>query len=177
MRADARQNRTQILEIARDAYIESGDISMTELAKRAGVGVGTLYRNFPTREALVVAVYEHEITLLANLATELLADHPPVAALRLWLERLAYYGRMKYGVAAVIHGATTEGAERNAWDLIVDAIDALLKAGSATGDIKADIEAADVLWLVTFLWRIPNEPGIEQQTARMLDIVIAGLRS
>jgi AcrR family transcriptional regulator len=175
MRSDAKQNRDQLMEVARDAFIESGEISMTQLAKRAGVGVGTLYRHFPTREALVLAVYQHEIELLANLATTLLAEHPPRDALRLWLERLAYYGRMKYGVAAIIHGASSQGAEREAYDLIVGAIGELLKAGAATGVLKPDLDADDVLLIVTFLWRIPPSPDIEQRAARMLDIIIDGL--
>ena len=175
MRSDAKQNRHQLLEVARDAFLASGEISMTQIAKRAGVGVGTLYRHFPTREALVLAVYQHEIELLANLATTLLAEHPPQAALRLWLERLAFYGRMKYGVAAIIHGASSQGAEREAYDLIIRAIDELLRAGAATGVLKPDLDADDVLLIVTFLWRIPPSPDVEQRAARMLDIVIDGL--
>lgn len=175
MRADAKQNRQQLLEVARDAFIESGDISMTALAQRAGVGVGTLYRHFPTREALVVAVYEQEIQFLADLAPRLLGEHSPLEATRLWLERLAYYGRMKYGVAAIIHGATGEGAEREAWDLIVGAINALLRAGAAAGVMKSDLEPEDVLWIVTFLWRIPPGPDVEQRASRMLEIVLDGL--
>lgn len=175
MRLDAQQNRAQLIEVAREAFVTSGDISMTELAKRAGVGVGTLYRHFPTKEALVLAVYRHEIELLADLAPALLAEHPPLVALTLWLQRLAYHGRMKYGVAAIIHGASSDGAEREAWDLIVGAIDALLVAGAAAGTLRADLRAEDVLLLVTFLWRIPPAVDIEQRADRMLDVLLYGL--
>lgn len=175
MRSDAQQNRDQLLAAARDAFVEEGDISMTALAARAGVGVGTLYRHFPTKDALVVAVYRQEIEALARLAPELLAEHPPLRATQLWFDRLAYYGRMKYGVAAIIHGATTEGAEREAWDLIVAAIHQLLDAGAAAGVFKPDIAPEDVLLLVTFLWRIPPEGDVEARARRMLTIVLDGL--
>jgi hypothetical protein len=82
---------------------------------------------------------------------------------------------MKYGVAAIIHGASSQGAEREACELIVAAIDELLKAGTATGALKPDLNADEVLFIVTFLWRLPPAPDIEQKAARMLDIVIDGL--
>lgn len=177
LRADAAQNRIQLLETARDAFVESGDISMTALAKRAGVGVGTLYRHFPTKEALIIAVYQHEIRALADAAPELLRGHPALEATKLWFERLAYYGRMKHGVAAIIHGATSEGTEREAWNLVVNAIGTLLNAGAADGIFKPDLIASDVLWIVTFLWRIPSGPDNDESAQRMLSIVLDGLKT
>jgi AcrR family transcriptional regulator len=174
-RADAQQNRLQLMEIARDAFIASGEISMTALAKRAGVGVGTLYRHFPTREALVIAVYQQEIQTLAELAGKLLETHPPYLAVRLWFDRLAYYGRMKYGVAAIVHGATSVGAEREAYNLVIGAINELLTAGADAGVLKPDLDADDVLLIVAFLWRIPSVGDVEARAARMLDLVMDGL--
>src|SRR5579862_7499488 len=108
-RADAKQNRERILQIARDALAALPDASLNSIAKAAGVGPGTLYRHFPNREALVLAVYRQEIQQLVDLAPALLASHPPLAALRLWFDRLAHYGRIKHELADVLHGAMTDG--------------------------------------------------------------------
>src|SRR5882757_859894 len=91
LRADAQHNRDRILEVARDAFAASGEVSLNSIAKKAGVGPGTLYRHFPSREAL------------------LLAEYSPLRALRLWFDRLAYYGRIKHGLADVLHAATSDG--------------------------------------------------------------------
>ncbi len=175
MRSDAQQNRRQLIEVARDAYVTSGDISMTAIAKQAGVGPGTLYRHFPTREALVLAVYRHEIERLADLAPELLDSHPPLEALRLWFDRLAYYGQMKYGVAEVIHAGSSQGAEREAYELIIEALRTLLDAGARAGVLRPNLDADDVLLMVAFLWRIDPSTGGEERAARMLDLVMEGL--
>ncbi|HVQ96457.1 MAG TPA: TetR/AcrR family transcriptional regulator [Mycobacteriales bacterium] len=175
VRSDARENRRRILEIARDSFAAAGDTSLNEIAKRAGVGPGTLYRHFPTRESLVLAVYRHEIDQLAALAPALLAEHPPVEALRRWLDRVARYGQLKYGVAEVIHAATTETAETEAYGLIIGAIAGLLDAGAAAGQLRTDVQPDDFLLLISFLWRIDPEPGGPARAARMLDLVLAGL--
>lgn len=175
MRADARENRRQLIEVARDSFITTGDISMTGIAQLAGVGVGTLYRHFPTREALVLAVYRHEIELLAALAPTLLETHSPNRALRMWLDRLAYYGQMKYGVAEVIRASSSQGSEREAYDLIIGAIRQLLTAGALAGQLKPDLDPDDVLHMVAFLWRIDPTAGDPDRAARMLDLVVDGL--
>ncbi len=175
MRSDAVENRRQLVEVARAAFVASGEVSMTGIAKQAGVGVGTLYRHFPTREALVLAVYEHEIQVLADLAPALLAQHPPRQALRLWLDRLAHYGRMKYGVSAIIHASPGQGAGREVYDLVLGAIGALLTAGADAGVLKQGLDPDDVLLIVAFLWRLPPAPDVEARAARMLDIVVDGL--
>jgi len=175
-RSDAVENRRQLIDVAREAFVASGDeVSMTGIAKQAGVGVGTLYRHFPTKEALVLAVYQHEIEFLAGLAPMLLKQHQPLEALRLWLDRLAHYGQMKYGVSAIIHAASGMGAERGAYDLIITAIDTLLTAGANAGVLKSGLDPDDVLLIVAFLWRIPPAPDVERRAARMLDIVMDGL--
>src|SRR3954468_12890029 len=108
-RADALQNRARIVEVARDALTADGDASLNSIAKKAGVGPGTLYRHFPNREALVLAVYRPHVQQRADSAPALLGEHPPLDALRLWFDRLAYYGRIKHGLADVLHAATSDG--------------------------------------------------------------------
>ena len=175
-RSDAIENRRQLIDQAREAFAESGEVSMTAIAKRAGVGVGTLYRHFPTREALIVAVYNSEIEKLAALAPALLEKHSPVEALRLWFDRLAYYGQLKYGVSEVIHAAPSSGAEHDAYELIIGAIASLLAAGENAGELKPGLDPDDVLLMVAFLWRIDPGKGSEDKATRMLDLLVAGLR-
>src|ERR1041384_1647114 len=97
VRSDARENRARILQVARDAFTESADVSMNQIAQRAGVGPGTLYRNFPTREALVLAIYQHEVDRLIGSVPELLATSPPLEALREWTVDLVAAMRKKHG--------------------------------------------------------------------------------
>jgi AcrR family transcriptional regulator len=175
VRSDARENRRRIVDVAREAFASAGDTSLNEIAKRAGVGPGTLYRHFPTREALVVEVYRAEIETVAELAPALLAAHPPLEALRLWLDRVARYGQVKFGVAEVIHAATTDTVEDEAYRLVTGAIGALLDAGAAAGVLRPGVDPDDFLLLISFLWRIAPETGGEVRAARMLDLVMAGV--
>jgi AcrR family transcriptional regulator len=145
--------------------------------KAAGVGPGTLYRHFPTREALVLGVYRKEIQQLVDLAPALIAKHPPLAALRLWFDRLAHYGRIKHGLADVLHAAMSDGVLGETYGPMVGAIGRLLRACEASGDIRAGVDAEDVLLLLGFLWRIaPGSIG-ETRAARLLDLVIDGLQA
>lgn len=175
-RSDAKDNRRRILDAARDAFAASGDVSLNQIAKRAGVGPGTLYRHFPTREALILAVYRHDVDEVVNLAPTLLASHPPIEALRLWFDRLAHYGQLKYGVAEVIHAASSDGLATEIHGPVIGAITQLLDACSAAGEVKPGIDPDDVLLLVGFLWRIDPSTGGELRAARMLDLVMDGLR-
>ena len=175
-RADARQNRERILEVARDALAAAPDASLNSIAKAADVGPGTLYRHFPNREALVLGVYRQEIQRLVDLAPALLKKHPPLAALRLWFDRLAHYGRMKHGLADVLHAAMTDSIRGETYGPMVDAIDRLLKAGEADGSVRAGVDAEDLLLLVGFLWRIEPGRAGEARAERLLDQVMDSLR-
>lgn len=174
-RADAQQNRERILEVARDALASAPEASMNSIAKAAGVGAGTLYRHFPNREALVLGVYRKEIEQMVELAPALLAKHPPLVALRLWFDRLAHYGRIKHGLADVLHAAMNEGVLSETYGPMVGAIDRLLRACEFAGAIRGGVDAEDVLLLMGFLWRI--EPGREGEARarRLLDLVIEGM--
>lgn len=176
LRADAQQNRDRILEVARDALAASPHASLNSIAKAAGVGAGTLYRHFPTREALVLGVYRKEIQQLVNLAPALIAKHPPTTALQLWFERLAHYGRIKHGLADVLHAAMNENVLRETYGPMVGAIDKLLQACKASGSTRHVVDAEDMLLLMGFLWRIePGQAG-EERAKRLLDFVIRGLQ-
>ncbi|GAA5017433.1 TetR/AcrR family transcriptional regulator [Actinopolymorpha pittospori] len=175
VRSDARENRRRILEVAREALSRAGDTSLNEIAKRAEVGPGTLYRHFPTRESLVLAIYRHELEELAALAPALLETQPPLTALRGWLDRVARYGQVKYGVAEVIHAATTASLEDEAYALVIGAIKQLLTAGADAGLLRPDVDPDDFLLLISFLWRIDPATGGEARAARMLDLVMEGL--
>ncbi|MFG1425101.1 TetR/AcrR family transcriptional regulator [Roseixanthobacter glucoisosaccharinicivorans] len=174
-RADALKNREHILEIAHDAFAESGLMSLNEIAKRAGVGAGTLYRHFPTREALILAVYQHDIERLVGCVPKLLARHPPLSAFRLWFFTLADYIRVKHGLGEALHSPAAQEAIRGTYAPVTAAVDALMRACVAAGTMRPGLQAADVLLLMGFLWRIPRDAEGQTQAQRMMDLVLAGL--
>ena len=176
-RRDALDNRERILTVAREAIAASSSASLTAIAKEAGVGIGTLYRHFPTREALILELYRHDIQHLINRAPALLADHPPLVALRLWLDEVAHYGRLKYGVAEVIHAATDGGADDEHFAPFVAAIAVLLKAGAADGSLKSGLDPEDVLLQLSVLWRLDPARDGETRAARILGLIVDGLRA
>ncbi|MGW2254298.1 TetR/AcrR family transcriptional regulator [Kitasatospora sp. NPDC001660] len=176
-RTDAERNRARILDVARDALARSGDVTMKSIAQRAGVGQGTLYRHFPTREALVLAVYRHDVGELVDSVTELLAEHEPWDALRVWFDRLAAFGRVKHGLAEVLHAATRQDLSAEYYQPVVDAIDRLLNAGRRAGQVRADVDGPDVLLLVSFLWRADRDEDWHRRAHHLLRVVLDGLRA
>ena len=176
VRADAQQNRERILAVAHEAFAADSAASLNLIAKKAGVGPGTLYRHFPNREALVLAVYRHDVQQLADLAPKLLKRHPPVRALRLWFERLAQDGRIKRGLADVLHAATSDDLVGESYEPIIGALTILLDACEQAGVTRVGLDPDDVLLMVGFLWRVDPDADWEQRTRSMLDIVIDGLR-
>lgn len=175
-RADAAANRARILDVARAALAASSSVSLNAIAKGAGVGPGTLYRHFPTREALVLEVYHHDVRELVEAAPALLTEHPPAEALRLWFDRFAAYGRIKHGLADALHAAARADLAAEYYGPVVGAIRSLLNAGRAAGDLRPDVSAEEVLQLVGFLWR--SDPAADGQTRsrHLLEIVLDGLR-
>ena len=175
MRADARANRDRILDVARDALAADPQASLISIAKTAGVGQGTLYRHFPSREALVLGVYRKEIDALVQLAPKLLAKHKPLHGFRLWGERLARYGRLKQGIADTLHAALSDQDFQETYWPMLEAVRQLIRASEASGEIRAGANAEDVLTLLSSLWRIPQTPAGEAQTERLLAFVFRGL--
>jgi len=177
MRADARANRDRILDVARSALAADPDASLNSIAKAAGVGAGTLYRHFPSREALILALYRKEIQALVDLAPLLTARHPPLEAFQLWCDRLAEYGRIKHGLADVIHATLTDSDHHATYWPMVGAVEHLLKACEASGDFRPGANPEDILLLLGFLWRIKPGHAGEAQAETLLALVIDGLKA
>ncbi|KAB7758116.1 TetR/AcrR family transcriptional regulator [Mycolicibacterium mucogenicum] len=175
IRADARRNRERILEAAALAFgAADGPASLEAIARDAGVGIGTLYRHFPSREALVEAVYRAELAEVAATAQELLRSHPPVEALRLWMDRYAMFVAAKRGMAESLRaifdsGAVTASDTRAG---VVGAVGTLLAAGAGDGTLRSDVAADDV---VTGLLGIMLASSSPEQCGRMFDLLLAGL--
>ena len=176
VRSDARRNREHRIQVAHDAFTESGTTSLNEIAKRAGVGPGTLYRHFPTREALILAVYRRDIQRLVDSVPDLLGAHAPLDALRDWFHTLADYVRVKHGLGEALHSAAVQDAINETYAPVVSAVGQLLDACAADGTLRSDLEPADVLLLMGFLWRVGEEPEGKQQRERIIELVIEGLR-
>lgn len=175
-RADAARNRERILTAARAALTTSADtdsLSMHAVARAAGVGQGTLYRHFPTREDLVLAVYSTDVERLIAATAELSAAHPPLEAMRRWLVELAAYGRVKRGVSRIVLAAATQSAVAERWrPLVFDAVQLLLDAGARSGELRDDLDAADVWLLMGFLWQ---EALPEERAERLVSVVLDAL--
>ncbi|MFC8428230.1 TetR/AcrR family transcriptional regulator [Streptomyces sp. NPDC057253] len=173
VRSDARENRARILAAAREAFSEDGAASMNQIAQRAGVGAGTLYRNFPTREALVLAVYQDEVARIIATVPVLLARHPPLEALRHWTTDLVEAMRKKHGLGDALSPGAHQAISEQTYGPVIAAITELLDAGKKDGSIRADADPGDFLQLTGALWRAPSAP--EDRAPRMLALVLDGL--
>jgi AcrR family transcriptional regulator len=175
-RADAQRNRARILEVARAAFAADPLASMNAIAKGAEVGAGTLYRHFPTREALLLAVYQDDIDNLTDEITRSLSTQEPLDAFRDWARRLAASVRTKHGLGDAISAPESQALIERTTGPVVAAIGRLLDAAAARGDIRAGIDPHDVLLLMSGLWRVPpGDAGLEQAD-RILELVIESLR-
>ncbi len=175
-RAAAARNHTAILDVAHDLLTQSPTASMNEIAKRAGVGAGTLYRHFPTREALILAVYRHDVQKLVDSADDALAAHAPLDAFVSWFETLAHYIRLKHGLGEALHNAAIQDAINETYVPVLAAITKLLDACVAEGSVRDGIDPADILLLMGFMWRVsPDQDGVEQRR-RLVQIVFDGIR-
>ncbi len=176
MRADAVLNRERILAVAYPAFAGDPRVSLNAIAKLAGVGAGTLYRHFPTREDLILAVYRQEVQALVEAVPGILGQYPPLDALRVWFLRLAGFVRVKHGLGEALQTAAAQDAVSETEAPVTEAIGVLLRACEKAGDVRPGLEPADVLVLMGFLWRVgPGDAG-EQQARRLLDLAIRGLR-
>ncbi|MFI8219768.1 TetR/AcrR family transcriptional regulator [Streptomyces sp. NPDC085932] len=175
VRSDARENRARILAAAREALGEDGATSMNQIARRAGVGPGTLYRNFPTREALVLAVYQDEVTRITGTVPDLLGELPPLEALRTWTLDLVEAMRRKHGLGEALSPSAHQAMSEQSYGPVITAITELLDAGKKDGSIRADAEPGDFLQLTGALWRAAAVP--EDRAPRMLALILDGLRA
>jgi AcrR family transcriptional regulator len=175
-RADAQRNRDRILRAARDLVREPGELKLNAVAKACGIGQGTLYRHFPTREDLLAEVYRHEVDELVAAAPRLLAAHQPVDALAAWFDRVAAYARVKRDVFAAVEAATWRDLAAHSLGPIGEAVELLLAAGRSAGSIRDDAEARDVIVLISWLSRL-DDTELDARGPRLLSILVDGLRA
>ena len=178
-RADARRNRDKLLAAATEAFAEHGeDVALETIAARAGVGIGTLYRHFPSRDALVVAAYEHEVDALCAAAAGLLETLPADEALRAWADRFADYMATKRSMGNALRAAAASDSPLFAVtrERILGALRLLLDAGAAAGTLRADVDPTDVMRVISGIWYLPDGPEWRDDVGRMLGLVIDGLR-
>jgi AcrR family transcriptional regulator len=175
-RADAQLNRERILQAARELVREPGELKLNAVAKACGIGQGTLYRHFPTREDLLAEVYRQEVGELVAAAPELLGRHQPLDALAAWFDRVAAYARVKRDVFAAVEAATWRDLAAHSLGPIGDAIELLLAAGREAGSIRPDAEARDVIVLISWLSRL-DDTELDARGPRLLSILVDGLRA
>ncbi|MBV9560421.1 MAG: TetR/AcrR family transcriptional regulator [Bradyrhizobium sp.] len=178
-RADAIRNRERVLEAAKAVFSAGGvEASLEAVARRAGVGIGTLYRHFPTREALFEAVYRREVEQLSDLAARLQSEAAPVEALRLWLRANVEFVATKKGMAAALAIATSGTSELTIFSFarLTKAVGGLLARAVAAGDVRADVSAEDLLRTLVGMCLLHDQPGWQAGVVRMLDVLIDGLR-
>jgi AcrR family transcriptional regulator len=179
-RADAQRNHVRLLETAKAAFAEKGPgASLDEIARTAGVGAGTLYRHFPTRDALIEAVYRNETEQLVAAATRLVETHPPIGALREWLLLFVDYMATKHGMYEALNsivGGTSELYSASTAQM-KQAIAKLIDRAVASGDIHLDIDPLDLLRALAGVANVSAGPDGKQAAKRMVDILIAGVRN
>ncbi len=177
-RADSVKNRERLLLAAAEVFRAGGpEASLEAVARRAGVGIGTLYRHFPTREALFEAVYRREVEQLVDLAAQLCEREPPIQALRLWLHAGVGMAATKRGMLTALALAIDSSSEIYAFSFahLTRALEALLSRASAAGAIRADVGPEDVLQAMVGLSMMGRQPGWEANAIRLLDIFVDGL--
>lgn len=179
MRADARRNYERIVATAREVFLEHGiEAPLDDIAKRAQVGPGTLYRHFPTRDALIEAVYRTEIEELADSAHTLAKELPPGDAVRAWMREQVRFVVYRAGLAAALKSAIDEDSEtfRYCKDKLRTAVATVLEPAQADGTIRADLEPSDLLRLghgIGASAKYADEAGME----RLLSVVLDGLKA
>jgi AcrR family transcriptional regulator len=178
MRADAQRNYARLLAVAKEAFGEHGaDAPLDDIAKRAGVGAGTLYRHFPTREALMAAVYRDDVAELSAQAYELLERMPPEEALAEWMRMQIAYIIRKRGLGATLITLLGKDSELFAWcrDALRGAGSALLQAAQQAGTVRTDVDSTDLLRLGHSI-AVATEHS-PQDAERLLTVVLDGLRT
>ncbi|MBW4330903.1 TetR/AcrR family transcriptional regulator [Stakelama sp. CBK3Z-3] len=175
LRSDARNNRDRLLTVAREMLATDPHASLHSIAKAAGVGQGTLYRHFPTREALVLGVYRDGIDALVGLAPSLLAETSPLKALRLWCVSFADYSRKKHGIADMVKAAMSEQDFAETYWLMVDAVRQLMTACAESGALSDPIDAEDFLQLLALLMQLPPTAEGRARSERLLSFALRAM--
>ena len=178
-RADALRNRERVLEAAKAVFSQGGpEASLEAVARQAGVGIGTLYRHFPTREALYEAVYRREVEQLVELAKQLSTETPAVEALRRWLRANVEFIATKKGMAAALAMAAHGSSELVAYSLdrLTGALGRLLQRAAAAGEVRGDIDPEDLLRTLVGMCYAHDGTAWQAKVLRLVDVFIDGLR-
>jgi AcrR family transcriptional regulator len=178
-RADAERNRVRILEVAKEAFTRHGaEASLDDIARQAGVGAGTLYRHFPTRDALIEAVYRSEVDKLAAAAGKYAATMAPIDALRAWMLLFVDHIAAKHIIAPALN-SVVGGASRlyeGSRAVIRGAIESLVRRAVKSGDLRKDVHSADLIQPLIGVFFVESGPDYRQSARRLVDILIAGSR-
>lgn len=179
MRADSLRNRERLVEAAAELFrTGGGEASLEAVARKAGVGIGTLYRHFPKREALFEAVYRREVAELAELAHQLAETHEPMEAVRLWLHANVGLVATKKGMLAALAIAADGRTELYAesFERLTRAVGGLIAAAVESGAMRPDISAEEVLWALIGMCHMRNQPGWQSGVLKLVDVFVDGLR-
>ncbi len=179
LRADARRNRETLLETAAALFEERGiEVPLEEIARQAKVGIGTLYRHFPTRDVLIEAAYRREVAILCSGVDELLAAEDPDAALASWMRSFAVYVARKRGMATALKSMMGVDSElfTQSRQSIQDSINTLVTAAVQAGRIRRDADPTDLLRALSGICMANDQPGFSEQTGRIVDLLLDGLR-
>ncbi|MBP2329433.1 AcrR family transcriptional regulator [Kibdelosporangium banguiense] len=181
LRADAQRNRERLLSAALQLLAESNrQLAMEAVARRAGVSIATLYRHFPTREALFLTIYRHEMQELGRWADELAARLSSSEALAQWLMKMGRYASTRPGMAEAFRAALIDGEQalmEDAYSETTEALGRLLERAAAAGAIRSDIGADDLLLALCGVWELPDTPAGRQQADRVVGLLLDGLRT
>lgn len=178
LRADAQRNRDRLLKAAIALLPHKGPhLSLEAVARQAQVSIATLYRHFPTRETLVLAVHHQEMTELAHWADELTTTLPAEQALHRWLHHLGHYGSTRPGLGEAFRAAALTGEEllEQTYEVTVQALDKLITGAADTGHTRTDIQGGDVLLALCGVWDLPDSPTANAQTDRVVTLLLDGL--
>ena len=178
-RADSVRNRERVLQAAKAVFAAGGpEASLEAVARQAGVGVGTLYRHFPTRQALFEAVYRHEVEQLVELAEQLRTDLPPLEALRGWMRANVAFVATKKGMSTALAIAVHAGSDLTAYsmDRLGGALETLVRRAVEAGVIRDDIGAEDILRTIVGLCYTHDKPGWQSNVLRLVDVFVDGMR-
>jgi AcrR family transcriptional regulator len=179
-RADALRNRDLLLEAAKSVFSAGGpETSLEAVARTAGVGIGTLYRHFPTREALFDAVYRHEVRQLADLAERLKKETRPIDALRQWMRLIVKFVATKKGMSTALALAVSKDSDLVSYssDRLTRAIGLLLEQAIAAGEVRNDVSPEDLLRAIVGMCYTHDQPGWQKNVLRLVDIFVDGLRN
>ena len=180
-RADALRNREALIDAAKAAFTETGpEVSLEEIARRADVGIGTLYRHFPTRDAVIEAVYRREVDQLANAATALLKNHAPLDAFRRWLKLSIDYLDTKKLIApalGTLSGGGGAALMAHSGSRLVAAVTELLEAGQKAGAVRTGVQVNDLVQAFGGIAYNSGAPGWRDSAERLADIIIAGIKA